>query len=396
MVENNRALELLYKIGKDVMAEVELPKLLDQIMATALKALKASAASIMLIDEKTGELFFEAATGTVGDALLRMRLKVQSGIAFNVVRNGQPVISNDVFNDQRFNKAVDLMTGFNTKSILCVPLMVGGETIGALEVLNKCGGSRFDNRDVELLTALASTSTLAINNGRLHKTLLNSYIDTIKMLSETIDARDPYTHGHSYRVTQYALMAGSSLSLSPDEMRTIEYGGILHDIGKIAIDDAILRNTSQHLTPEEWTVIRSHPTIGANIISDVNFLKDAKMLVLHHHERYDGTGYPDGLKGERIPFGARILAVADAFDAMTTDRPYRTALSPSLALQEVERNRNTQFCPLAADAFITSMQAKNRKSKGMPILDNSGLIPISSVSLLIPMKKPAKEMANVN
>ena len=359
MQQYDSTLALLCKVGKNVMADTELPKLLDRVMLMALQAIKASAASILLIDEQTGELFFEAARGSVRNPLLRMRLKVKSGIAYRVTQNGKSIIANDVSQDPRFNLAVDQMTGFVTKSILCTPLMAGGEIVGAIEIINKWDGSEFDEQDLELLTSLASTSALAINNERLHRAVLNSYINTIKALSEAIDARDPYTHGHSRRVTEYALMAGISLGLPAGELKTIEYGGILHDIGKIGIDDAILRSTAKVLALEERNIIRSHPAIGAKIIADIDFLKDARALVLHHHERYDGFGYPDGIKGEYIPLGARILAVADSFDAMTTDRPYRPAMSMEYALGELQKNRNTQFCPLAVDAFMKSLHARN-------------------------------------
>lgn len=378
MKQYDNTLAVLYQIGKNVMADTELPKLLDRIMLMALQTIKASAASILLLDEKTGELFFEAARGTVRDTLLGTRLKVKSGIAYQVTQNGKSIITNDVAQNRHFSLTVDQMTGFVTKSILCVPLMIGGEIIGAIEIINKCDEGAFDERDLELLTSLASTSALAINNERLHRVVLSSYVNTMKMLSETIDARDPYTHGHSRRVTEYALMAGISLSLPTDELKTIEYGGILHDIGKIAIDDSILRSTSKLLTLEERKIIRSHPTVGAKIITDIDFLKDTRALVLHHHERFDGFGYPDGLKGEYIPLGARLLAVADSFDAMTTDRSYRSAMSIEFALAELQKNRNTQFCPFSVDAFIDSLHAKNDNPRDVSIPYQT-IKPISSV-----------------
>jgi putative nucleotidyltransferase with HDIG domain len=370
MQQYNNTLALLCSVSKNVMTDTQLPKLLDHIMLMAIKALKATAASILLIDEQTKELFFEAAKGIVHEPLLGMRLKVKSGIAYHVTQTGKSVIVNDVSQDERFNPAIDQMTGFITKSISCVPLMAGGERIGAIEIINKCDGSIFDEQDLELLTSLASTSALAINNERLHRVVFNSYINTIKTLSETIDARDPYTHGHSRRVTEYALMTGISLGLPTGDLKTIEYGGILHDIGKIGISDAILHNTSKVLTLEERNIIRSHPAIGAKIIADIDFLKDARALVLHHHERYDGFGYPDRMEGEYIPLGARILAVADSFDAMTTNRPYRLALTIEQAIVELLKNRNAQFCPLAVDAFIKSLHVRNYNTSGDLLLNN--------------------------
>jgi len=233
---------------------------------------------------------------------------------------------------------------------------LGEEVIGVIEVLNKADGSEFNRQELKVLTALASMAALAID-AKLHQSVLDGYVNTIKVLAASIDAKDPYTHGHSQRVTKYALLGGASLSLPPEELKNIEYGGILHDIGKIAVDEAILRKPGP-LTPEEWEVMRTHPTVGANIIADVPFLEEPRKLVLHHHEKYDGTGYPDRLKGEDIPLGARLLAVADALDTMLTERSYRGAASMDHALSELRRCTGTHFCPVAVEASISGLNKR--------------------------------------
>ena len=355
MEQRESKLNLLYKIGKTVMSETELPDLLNQTMLMTQRILNSATSSILLIDEQTGELLFEAATGKTGRALSEARMKVKSGVAAWVANHCQPLIVNDVKRDPRFSGEIDQSSGFTTKSILCVPLVIGGRSIGAIEVINKRSGEVFNNEDLELLSALASTTALAIDNARMHQAVLSAYLDNIKMLSETIDAKDPYTSGHSQRVSKYALMAGKSLSLSFRELQTIEYAGLLHDVGKVAIDEAILRKPDK-LTPKEWAMMVTHPRVGATIISDIPALKEVKEHVLYHHERYDGTGYPERLKGERIPLGARLLAVADSFDTMITDRPYRAALSIDFALEELQRCSGTQFCPIAVEAFTSGFR----------------------------------------
>ena len=190
--------------------------------------------------------------------------------------------------------------------------------------------------------------------------MADGYKGTIRALAASIDAKDPYTRGHTQRVTEYALLGAISLTLSQQELEVLEYAGILHDVGKIGIPDSILSKPGP-LTPEEWSIVRQHPVIGANIMKDASFLEESKKLVLHHHEKYDGTGYPDGLIGNDIPLGARLLAVADSFDSMTTDRAYRSALSIEDALDELHKCCGTQFCPVAVEAFISGFDASLNK-----------------------------------
>ncbi len=184
---------------------------------------------------------------------------------------------------------------------------------------------------------------------------MSGYESTIRALVAAIDAKDPYTRGHSQRVMEYVLLGASTCSFTQEELQAVEFGALLHDIGKIGIDDGILRK-SDCLTSEEWLVIRRHPQIGANIIGEVSFLDKAREVILHHHERYDGAGYPGGLKGEQIPMGARLVAVADTFDTMTSDRPYRPALNAVDALMTLAELAGTQFCPRAVAALVSVLE----------------------------------------
>ncbi|MBM3176263.1 MAG: HD domain-containing protein [Chloroflexi bacterium] len=360
VAQQDESLELLYKVGRKVEAEPELSRLLNDIMQMTQDTLQASASSILLVDETSGELFFEAARGKAGNTLTETRFKIQAGIAPWVVEHNEGVIVNDVISDRRFNKGIDKKTGFSTKSIMCVPLVVGRKIIGALEVLNKIDGSEFGNKELELLTTLASYAALAIDNAKLNQAVVSGYMNTVKVLAAAIDAKDPYTYGHSQRVAEYALIGATTLSLSATELQVIEYGGILHDIGKIAVNENILRKPTR-LDPEEWEIIHTHPSTGAAILDGVTFLNQTRELVLHHHERYDGTGYTSRLAGASIPIGARLLAVADAFDTMTTERSYRVAVISDRALDELRQCAGTQFCPEAVDAFIAGFRKRQHK-----------------------------------
>lgn len=181
--------------------------------------------------------------------------------------------------------------------------------------------------------------------------LQKSYQGTLQALTTALDLRDHGTWRHSARVVGYALAIGEEMGLLPEQLSRLAWGGLLHDIGKIGISDAILLKTSQ-LTPEEWRIIQEHPRLGADIIGEVEFLQDAVEIVLSHHERYDGGGYPNGLTGTMIPLLSRIFAVADALDAMTSDRPYRPARSVEMALMEIAEQSGKQFCPECVRALL--------------------------------------------
>jgi len=354
--EYKTGLDLLYDVGEKVGSVSHLKELVEQITRMIQRALFASASSVLLFDDQERELLFEVAEGPTGELLKQLRLNAQSGVAGWVVRHGKPLIVNDVAKDPRFSKGVDEITGYVTRSIICAPLVVHRKIIGVIEVLNKLDGSDFSEQDLEILVPVAATAAIAIENVKLQQSIVDAYKGTIKALAAAIDAKDPYTRGHSQRVTEYALLAANSLSLLGEELETLEYAGILHDIGKIGIADSILMKPGP-LTAEERNIICKHPLIAANMLKEVPFLEKARSLVLHHHERYDGKGYPDGLKGEAIPMGARLLAVADAFDTITTDRPYRAALSVDYAISELHRFSGTQFCPVAVEAFATGLRS---------------------------------------
>ena len=357
---NKARLDLVYEVSKKVGSVPRMAQLLDQVIKMTQKTLNAAAASVLLYGEDEKELFFEVASGPVGQALKRVKVSTESGIAGQVARTGKPVIVNDVNRDRNFSREIDDATGFVTRSLVCVPLMVNRRIIGVIEVLNKRDGSDFTEHDLEAVVSVAATAAMAIENTRLHQSILEAYKGTIGALVSAIDAKDPYTRGHSRRVMKYALMGGTQLSLPPAEMETLEYAGILHDIGKIAIDDKIL-NKPGTLSPVEWEMMREHPVRGANLLKGIQFLEKASKLVLHHHERYDGTGYPAGIKGATIPMGARLIAVADAFDTMTTKRSYRRALSVDYALSEIYGCSGTQFCPMAVSAFAYGFKMQGCK-----------------------------------
>jgi putative nucleotidyltransferase with HDIG domain len=378
--KNDAGLTVLSEITRKLVLSVQTSNHIAFILSSAKEILNASASSVILVDEKKGELFFEFADGNVGGMITQVRLNIASGIAGWVAREGKPLIVNDVKSDQRFSKDVDRITGFATRSIICVPILVQSQVIGVIEVVNRKDGSEFREQDLEVLKVLAKLAATAIDRVRLNEALVYGYINAVNALATTIDNKDPFTREHSYRVKEYALMGARSLQLPQPQLDIIEYAGLLHDVGKIIIPNETLRK-SEPLTPEEWAIMRKHPSTGADIIATMPRLEEVGNLVRYHHERYDGKGYPEGLNGEEIPIGARLLAVADAFDTMTTKRSYRNAVSLEVAVEELRKCSGKQFSALAVEAFICGVMKQKQlvpehihAPRGRLILPNSPVI----------------------
>jgi HD-GYP domain-containing protein (c-di-GMP phosphodiesterase class II) len=202
---------------------------------------------------------------------------------------------------------------------------------------------------------MTATAIENINSLILDQALMNGYRNTAEAWASVVDNKDRYAYAHSRRVGEYTLMAASCFPFSPQELQDIEFGALFHDIGKIGIDSNILCKPGP-LSDVEWRIMQEHCEKGAGIVGEIPFLSKAKDIVLYHHERYDGSGYPENLKGNKIPIGARLVAVADAFDTMTTDHSYRAAQSVDAAMDELVEGIGTQFCPVAVEAFISSFK----------------------------------------
>ena len=254
------------------------------------------------------------------------------------------------------------ISGLNYKNMLCVSINCNNSIKGIVSVINKhdeyfADFKDFDSEDHLLLTLLAGQIGLLVENRSLFRMQRESLETTIHSLVQALDARDPYTKGHSEQVSQLAIMIAKELSLPAPQIEDIRLAGLLHDIGKIGIPEKIL-NKPDNLTSIEFNQIKVHPYIGAQILKPIALFKPLLPFVYHHHERWDGKGYPDGLKGEAIPLGARILAVADAFDAITADRVYRPGKGDDAALNELVKCAGIQFDPLVVDALLTALEKK--------------------------------------
>jgi len=254
---------------------------------------------------------------------------------------------------RKFNKElyILLLTGHKD---LAPPL----ETIKRLEIQGYCEKSdKFDQLLLLIESAIKSIDQMReikrINNelSETNQKLEKAYMESIETLRYTVEAKDPYTKGHSDRVAQYSVLIGNKMGLSEEDQKTLLIGGLFHDIGKIGVPDTILRKPDK-LTDEEYSEIKNHPSIGAHILAPATIFQEIIPIVKHHHEKFDGHGYPSQLQGENIPLFARIAAIADTFDAMTSKRPYRDALPLETVIAEVEKCKGTQFDPKIADVFL--------------------------------------------
>jgi len=236
---------------------------------------------------------------------------------------------------------------------IILPLISDGNLIGLYYGEND-RAEMFDVDNHDLLSTISNQMAIAVKNAQLFEQLSKSYLDTTFALATAVEAKDQVTKGHIERVTRYAIQVGLALGLNDDEIRILQFGATLHDIGKIGIRDDILLKPGR-LDDYEMTMIKMHPVIGENIIASIEFLESVRPIVRHHHERWDGGGYPDGLAHDEIPLYARIISIVDVFDVLTHDRPYKKALSWQEAIQELKTNAGTQFDPELLDLFIAHL-----------------------------------------
>lgn len=346
-------LEKLLQVSLVLNSSLKLEDVLVMVLDQAMDTLQAEAGTLWLFTEDGSELLPLVARGPKADALKGLRLKRKEGLAGQVADSMEPVLVSDVAKDPRWASRFDDATGFVTRSLLCVPMINKDKSIGCLQLINKQGGQLFSERDLHLSMSLAGQSAVVIENSQLYSRLDLLLTSLIRTLSSALDARDPYTQGHSERVSKYSVAIAQAMGLPAQELDSIEKIALLHDIGKIGVRDNVLLQQGP-LNDEQWEMMKSHTTVGARILGSI----EPKSLVgewmkgaLYHQERFDGKGYPQGIAGEDIPLVARIIAVADTLDAMTTDRPYRKGRSFQEAYAEIRRCAGSQFDPDVVAAF---------------------------------------------
>ncbi len=324
-------------------------ELSQAVVDTACTLVHSDLASLMLINPDS-ELYIVSAKGISPEIMSKTKIKVGEGIAGRVVSTGKFIFVENIETDIRFLRPNDTER-YISKSFISVPLRVKNKVIGVLNINSPKAKKQFDDRDVKLLTILADQAAMTLDNMALFNNLQLFYFEMVQTLARTIDAKDSYTYDHADRARKYAKAIAQEMNLPQTIVRHIEYAALMHDIGKIGISDEILLKPGK-LSPEEIEVIKKHPTIGHRILAPVKFLSPVAPMVLYHQEWFDGSGYPEGLANEEIPLGARIVAVIDAYDAMTSNRPYRKALPREVAIDELKKGAGKQFDPNIVNIFI--------------------------------------------
>lgn len=312
----------------------------EKIAELALKLVDGEVCSILLFDQQDNEFHPKVIKSDKNSNPDDFKHSSAIKMVFNeVIERKEAVVINS-------NEHPDV-----APSLICAPLMIRNSILGILSIRKKKNREIFSKKDLNNILSLTKRASLNLENKILYESLYSNIMDTLKSLISSIQARDHYTEEHSERVTEMALKIADQMNCSIKEKESLKIAGILHDVGKIAVPDSILLKPGS-LTLEEYLVIKNHPTIGENILKPVMLLDKERRIVQCHHERYDGKGYPLGLSGQDIPFLARILAVADSFDAMTNNRPYRSAMTIEKAIEELNCNKNMQFDPNIVEAFV--------------------------------------------
>lgn len=339
------------EMSSSVTANQDSQLIINRAIALAVAVTQADSGSIMLLDEPEDELVIAASIGLPARAVRETKIAFGQGVSGWVAEHRQALLLVDD-TDPRFRGEL------NRHDVACAisaPVVYGGRVIGVMSVnRQKTRRQLFTREDFHFVLAFVDQLAIAMENARLYRDLEHTFLGTITALAAAVDAKDPYTYGHSNSVTDHAVSIAERYALDKDEIHTIRIASILHDIGKIGIDSSILVKPEK-LTAEEREIVNRHPAIGADILASLDFLQDAVPLILFHHERYGGGGYPSGISGAAIPLGARIIAVADAYDAMTSDRPYRQALPVEKAVQELKEHSGTQFDPSVVRTFLASL-----------------------------------------
>ncbi|MBU2645094.1 GAF domain-containing protein [bacterium] len=324
-------------------------------MEAVIELLHCETGSLYLIDEETNELYFDVALGEQGAEIKNNRLKMGEGVAGWVALHGKCDLVADTTEDVRWSRRMDENSSFATKNMVTVPVKTKNKIIGVLQAINKLEGKKPTRDDLLLLEQLADQVAIALENARLYKEQKIMFRKTAEAIVTAIEKRDPYTGMHTKRVRDFSMATARYLDLSGEDLEWLELAAILHDTGKIGVDDQILRKPGK-LTREEFESIKQHPDYGVEILQHIEALKPAIPGMRRHHERFDGGGYPGGLKAMDIPLMARIISVADTFDAMTSDRPYRKGMQQQVALDEIQTLAGRQFDPEIVEAFTRAYQ----------------------------------------
>ena len=359
MKENEiiESLRSFHDISKAINSTLDIDEVMKLILDKTSVLMTTDKVLILLLDRDKMVLSIYRSLGFDEDELKVRSFRDVRLFDHCIVRRGKALDIEDVIQEKDYRELPNAMPVL--LNMFFAPLEIKGNVLGLLGVLdNKENVSEIN---LEVFCALGSQAAVAIENASLYKRLSDGFLHTAESMAVAIDSRDPYTGGHTRRVEDYSVRLADHLNLSKQEKEELRLAAILHDIGKIGIDDAILRKGGA-LSEKEELMMKGHPEIGARILGSVEEMRNVIPGVRYHHERFDGKGYPEGLKGEEIPLYARIISIADAYDALTTDRPYKKAVDKDAALEEIAKDKSLRFDPFIVDTFyrIMKLETKDR------------------------------------
>ena len=374
-------LSALYAANQIITEERDLDKLLPQVMDQILALVPADNGLIMLKKDEDSD---ELVTAYVNSGKDGSDVVISSTIVDRAYSQMEAVLTNNAAGDSRF-ESTESIIGQNITSAMCVPLTYSDQVLGVIYLDSRGLLSAFDESDLQMLAAFAAPASIAIKNAAYIKDLDESYKDTLHVLANAVELRDHYTAGHIWRVTNFGIEIARELGWDDEKLKEIEMGGVMHDIGKISVDNAILGKESR-LTLEEYEKVKIHPERGAWLMKGSKFLEPLIPYCLYHHEHYDGTGYPFGMVGEDIPIEGRVIAVADAFDAMTSHRSYNTPMDIDVAVSRIVKDSGSHFDPVVVEALV---RCYNKKAIDHILQDyykheHSIVCPFCSTSIKIP------------
>ncbi|MGH7681437.1 MAG: HD domain-containing phosphohydrolase [Candidatus Eiseniibacteriota bacterium] len=353
------SLETLMGLTHQLNSSLEMGELLNTLILSVVGQLRVNSACLFLTDRRENPTQLTASTfkGLKEDHARGITFDYNGPFVRALVptegEEGRPLRLADIEDDPALESAVGPL--FASGFTVVAPVVMKARVTGILAVGEKVSGQEFQSADIEMLKALSESAGIAIENARLFKDLQEAYVSTVRLLVSRIEEKDPYTHGHTERVAGYSVAIAKELGFPPEEVQRIQFGAFLHDIGKVHTQSEVLLKPGA-LTEEEWKMVKAHPVRGAEMITGVKFLEHVVDMVRHHHERVDGRGYPDGLKGDQISIGAKIVNVADAFDAMTTDRPYRAGLTVEQAMGQLSEKAGSQFASEIVQVFVPAIR----------------------------------------
>ncbi|MEW6163409.1 MAG: HD domain-containing phosphohydrolase, partial [Nitrospirota bacterium] len=346
-------LSILFEMNRHMQIRLYLSNIVEYVAKSAPETMGVEICVVFFWDEIKDRLIPKAVTGLSPKELENISFLLGEGLEGWVGLEKKLTNIQDVSKDPRWKYKLPYPVD-KIKTALFCPILIGERLLGVIGLINKTRERTFNHSDESLLAAIAVQLAVAMENAILYEKVRGLSLDTIRSLVRTIDARDPYTRGHSEQVAQYAVMIAKALNFSQEEIEMVEYAGLLHDTGKIGIPGEILKKPGS-LTPEEWDKIKVHPYLSRQILLPVKSLHKILSWIYHHHEKPDGQGYPNGLSEKEIPLEAKILAVADTYSALTSDRPYRKAKSKDEAIEELRRVAGTQLDPKIVEVFIKAL-----------------------------------------